>query len=270
MEPGAPYAAMAWGDTVRLWAFLSVLAAMMLWELAAPWRRAEMPQMIRWTNNLGLVVLDAAVVRLVFPVLAVGAAAWAGARGMGVLNAVPLPGWAAVAVAFVALDLAIWVQHRVFHAVPALWRLHRMHHADPEVDATTGLRFHPAEILLSMAIKMAAVVALGAPPLAVVMFEIALNATSIFSHANIVLPGWADRALGRIVVTPGMHRIHHSVRRDETDSNFGFNLSVWDRLFGTYRAQTAGALVTGQPAFRSARDQRIDRLLLQPLRKDCG
>jgi sterol desaturase/sphingolipid hydroxylase (fatty acid hydroxylase superfamily) len=168
------------------------------------------------------------------------------------------------------LDLLIYFQHRVFHAVPFLWRLHRVHHADPELDASSGLRFHPVEILLSMAIKMAAVVALGAPAEAVLVFEVLLNATSLFNHANLALPAWLDGALRLVLVTPDMHRVHHSEVREETDSDFGFCLSCWDRLFGTYRAEPAAGrlgMVIGVVEFRADQEQRLDRLLAQPFRE---
>lgn len=256
-------------DQVRLGVFLGVLAVMMLWELAAPLRRAEIPRVVRWTNNVALVVVDGLVVRLAFPVLAVGAAVWAEARGIGLLPALGWPGAVAILVTLVALDLAIWVQHRVFHAVPLLWRLHRMHHADLDFDATTGLRFHPVEVLISMAIKIAVVVALGAPPVAVLVFEVLLNATSVFNHGNVALPARIERIVRAAVVTPGMHRVHHSAIPEETNSNFGFNLSVWDRLFGTYRpAPRDGdlAMTIGLREFRDPAELRLDRMLLQPFR----
>jgi sterol desaturase/sphingolipid hydroxylase (fatty acid hydroxylase superfamily) len=258
-------------DSIRLIVFLGVLGGMAAWEVALPWRRAEVPRLIRWSNNLALVVVDAAVVRLVFPVTAVAVAVWAEAAGWGVLTLLGLPLWVEAVLAFVLLDLAIWAQHRVFHAVPVLWRLHRVHHADPEIDVTTGVRFHPAEIVLSMAIKLAVVVALGAPAVAVLLFEVVLNATALFSHSNITLPPAWQRRLGWVVVTPQMHRIHHSERREETDSNFGFNLPWWDWLFGTYRAEAAAGdagLRIGIGRFGAAADQRIDRLLVQPIRKE--
>ena len=252
---------------LRLAAFASVFATMALWELAAPWRERAIPLRLRWSGNLGLLAIDTLLVRLLFPVLAVGLAILAGERGWGLLNLVDLPGWAAFAIGLVALDLAIYLQHRLFHFVPWLWRLHRMHHADLELDVSTGLRFHPGEILLSMAIKLGVVAALGPPAAAVLVFEILLNATSMFNHANVRMPPVADRLLRWLVVTPDMHRIHHSVRRDETDSNFGFNLSWWDRLLGTYRARPADgpeAMTIGLERFRSRRDLRLDRLLIQP------
>ena len=255
--------------TLRLAVFLSVLAAMALWEVAAPRRRREIPRLLRWTNNLALVVLDTAVLRLAFPMLAVGLAILAEQRGWGLFNLLAVPGWLAFVASVVILDLAIYGQHVVFHAVPVLWRLHRMHHADLEFDVTTGLRFHPVEIVLSMAVKLAVVAALGPPALAVLVFEVLLNATALFSHSNVRLPAGLDRVLRWGIVTPDMHRVHHSIDRVETDSNYGFNLSVWDRLFRTYRAQPAkghDAMQIGIGQFRTRRDLWLDRMLLQPFR----
>ena len=255
--------------TLRLAVFLSVLAAMALWEVAAPRRRREIPRLLRWTNNLALVVLDTAVLRLAFPMLAVGLAILAEQRGWGLFNLLAVPGWLAFVASVVILDLAIYGQHVVFHAVPLLWRLHRMHHADLEFDVTTGLRFHPVEIVLSMAVKLAVVAALGPPALAVLVFEVLLNATALFSHSNVRLPAGLDRVLRWGIVTPDMHRVHHSIDRVETDSNYGFNLSVWDRLFRTYRAQPAkghDAMQIGIGQFRTRRDLWLDRMLLQPFR----
>jgi sterol desaturase/sphingolipid hydroxylase (fatty acid hydroxylase superfamily) len=220
---------------------------------------------------LALVVLDTVVVRLVFPFAGVGMAFLAQTRGWGLFNVVPLRAWLTVPAAVILLDLTIYGQHVAFHAVPVLWRLHRMHHADLEFDVTTGLRFHPGEILLSMVIKLAAVGALGAPPLAVLAFEVMLNATSMFNHGNVRLPRSLDGVLRLIVVTPEMHRVHHSIERRETDSNFGFNVTWWDRLFGTYRAQPSlghARMTLGIDRFRDPRELRLDRMLLQPLRGD--
>ncbi len=253
---------------IRLTVFLTVLTAMALWELSAPRRRLDIPRVIRWSNNIALVLLDTVLVRLLFPVLAVGAAVWAGQRGTGLFPMLGISGSAAVFAALLILDLAIWTQHRLFHAVPAFWRLHRMHHADLDFDVTTGLRFHPLEILLSMAIKIAVVVALGAPPVAVLIFEVILSATALFNHANIRLGDSADRWLRMVVVTPDMHRVHHSMVPEETNSNFGFNLPWWDRLFGTYRAQPRDGHVgmrIGLSRFRTPRDLWLDRMLAQPL-----
>ena len=254
---------------IRIAAFVTVLAAMAAWEVAAPRRRREIPRLLRWSNNLAVVVLDTALVRLSFPVLAVGLALVAEDRGWGLLNAVAAPYWLALVVAVLALDLAIYLQHVMFHAVPALWRLHRMHHADLEFDVTTGLRFHPIEILLSMGIKLAVVAALGPPALAVLTFEVLLNASSMFNHSNVRLPERVDRILRLLVVTPDMHRVHHSIRPEETNSNFGFNLPWWDRMLGTYRPQPAAGhdgMTIGIGQFRTRRDLWLDRMLLQPLR----
>lgn len=255
--------------TIRLFAFLGVLAAMALWEVGAPRRRRDIPRVIRWTNNLALVVLDTALLRLTFPILAVGLAAMAEERGWGLFNNIEAPVWVAIVVSMLLLDLAIYLQHVIFHAVPGLWRLHRMHHADLDFDATTGLRFHPVEILISMGIKLAVVAALGPPAVAVLLFEVILNATALFNHANIDLPRPVDRILRWIVVTPDMHRVHHSVDPRETNSNFGFNLPWWDRLLGTYVAQPAKGhkgMEIGIEQFRTRRDLWLDRMLVQPLR----
>ncbi|MFZ1468906.1 MAG: sterol desaturase family protein [Paracoccaceae bacterium] len=256
-------------EALRIGVALGMLAAMGLWELAAPQRRADMPRVLRWSNNLALVALDAAVVRLIFPLTLASFAAYAQTKGWGLLPLLGLPGWAVGLLAFLLLDLTIWAQHRVFHAIPVLWRLHRMHHADLDFDVTTGLRFHPVEIVLSTAIKLAVIAALGAPPLAVLSFEVVLNASSLFNHANIRLPAAIDRILRLIIVTPDMHRVHHSAIRAETDSNFGFNLPWWDRLFGTYRAQPAKGhqgMTIGLTSFRDERELWLDRLITQPLR----
>jgi sterol desaturase/sphingolipid hydroxylase (fatty acid hydroxylase superfamily) len=253
---------------IRLALFTGVLAVMAAWEVVAPRRRRSVARLVRWPGNLGVVALDTILVRLAFPVVAVGLAAAAERNDWGLLNVLDVPAWLAFVVALLALDLAIYLQHVMFHAVPALWRLHRMHHADFDLDATTGVRFHPLEILLSMAFKLALVAALGPPAVAVLVFEVLLNATSMFNHANVRLPQAVDRALRVLVVTPDMHRVHHSIHRDETDSNFGFNLPWWDRLLGTYRAQPRDGhetMTLGIPQFRSARDLRLDRMLLQPL-----
>jgi sterol desaturase/sphingolipid hydroxylase (fatty acid hydroxylase superfamily) len=258
---------------VRLGVFASVLVVMALAELAAPRRRPAIGRTTRWPGNLGIVVIDSLVVRLLFPVTAVGVAVLAGERGWGLFASLALPGWLAVLAAVVLLDLAIYLQHVLFHAVPALWRLHRMHHADLEFDTTTGIRFHPVEIALSMVLKLAVVAALGAPPLAVLLFEVVLNASSLFNHGNVRIPAALDRVLRWIVVTPDMHRVHHSVIPAETNSNFGFNLPWWDRLFGTYRAQPrAGhdAMTIGIEQFRDPGELRLDRMLLQPWRDDAG
>ena len=256
---------------IRLGAFAGILAAMAFWELLAPRRQQQFGRGLRWPGNLGIVALDTLLVRLVFPTAAVGMAILAETRGWGVFQALAVPAPLAVIAAVILLDLAIYLQHVLFHAVPALWRLHRMHHADLEFDATTGVRFHPIEILLSMGIKLGVVAALGTPAIAVLIFEVLLNATSLFNHGNVRLPSALDRVLRWIVVTPEMHRVHHSVVPRETNSNFGFNLPWWDRLFGTYRAEPEAGhegMTIGIAQFRDPGELRLDRMLTQPFRDD--
>ena len=259
--------------TIRLGFFLGVFAIMAGWEALLPRRARGVSRWIRWPSNLGIVAVNTLLLRVLIPTAAVGLALAGEARGWGLLNALALPYWLSVVLAVVLLDLAIYLQHVMFHAVPALWRLHRMHHADLDFDVTTGARFHPIEILLSMALKLGVVAALGAPALAVLVFEVLLNATAMFNHANARLPERLDRVLRWIVVTPDMHRVHHSVVPRETNSNFGFNLPWWDRLLGTYRAQPAAghtAMTIGLEQFRDQGDLRLDRMLVQPFRGEAG
>jgi sterol desaturase/sphingolipid hydroxylase (fatty acid hydroxylase superfamily) len=253
--------------TIRLSFFGGVLAVMMVWEALAPRRRRLVSRWARWPSNLGIVVLNTLLLRAVFPVAAVGLAALGEQRAWGLFNNIAVPGWIRIIAAVVLLDLAIYLQHVMFHAVPALWRLHRMHHADLDFDVTTGARFHPLEILLSMGLKLVVVAALGAPAVAVLIFEVALNATAMFNHGNVGLPPTIDRVLRWLVVTPDMHRVHHSSVVNETNSNFGFNLPWWDRLFGTYRAAPAAgheAMTIGLDSFRDPVQLRLDRMLVQP------
>ena len=254
---------------IRLGFFAGVFALMAGWELLAPRRGQAIGRGLRWPNNLGIVVLDTLLLRLVFPTAAVGFALLCAENGWGLLHTVAVPGWLAIAASVLVLDLAIYLQHVLFHAVPALWRLHRMHHADLEFDVTTGLRFHPVEIVLSMVIKFSVVAALGPPAVAVLIFEVLLNATSMFNHGNVRMPQGLDRVLRWFVVTPDMHRVHHSILPHETNSNFGFNLPWWDRLLGTYRAQPAlghQAMTIGIEQFRQRGDLWLHRLLVQPFR----
>lgn len=254
---------------IRLGAFAAVFAAMAVWEVMAPRRVPTVGRVWRWGNNLGVLVVDIIALRLVFPTAAVGVALFAESRGWGALYLLEVPFWLRVALAVLVLDFAIWAQHVMFHAVPALWRLHRMHHADLDFDLTTGLRFHPIEILLSMIIKAGVIVMVGAPALAVLVFEVLLNATSVFNHSNVRMPRTLDRALRWIVVTPDMHRVHHSWYPEETDSNFGFNLPWWDRLLGTYRDQPRDGhegMTIGINLFRDPAELRLDRMLTQPFR----
>ncbi|MGI9334694.1 MAG: sterol desaturase family protein [Gammaproteobacteria bacterium] len=242
---------------------------MAAWEVAAPRRERTFTRWLRWANNLGIAAIDTALVRLAFPIAAVGLAQLTVERGWGLLSVLETPAWLAFVVSLLALDLAIYLQHVMFHAVPALWRLHRMHHADLEFDVTTGVRFHPIEILISMGIKLAVIAVLGAPALAVLVFEVLLSSTAMFNHGNVRIAPALDRALRWLVVTPDMHRIHHSIHPDETNSNFGFNLPWWDRLLGTYRAQPRDGqdgMTIGIEQFRTARDLWLDRMLIQPWR----
>jgi sterol desaturase/sphingolipid hydroxylase (fatty acid hydroxylase superfamily) len=263
----------AYEPYIRLGAFGGVLTVMAIWELFGPRRKQAIRRGWRWPNNLGVVVVNTLLVRLVFPTTAVGLSLLAETRGWGLFNLMAFPAWVGVISSVVVLDLAIYLQHVLFHAVPSLWRLHRMHHADLEFDVSTGLRFHPIEILLSMVIKFTVVAGLGAPAVAVLIFEVLLNATSMFNHGNVRIPTGLDRTLRWIVVTPDMHRVHHSILSRETNSNFGFNLPWWDRLFGTYRAQPAAGhdgMTIGIEQFREPRELGLDRMLLQPFRGDVG
>ncbi|HEC13020.1 MAG TPA: sterol desaturase family protein [Acidiferrobacteraceae bacterium] len=228
---------MAYEKEIRLGFFFGVLGAMALWELIAPRRALTISKTLRWVNNLGLVVLNIIILRLIFPTAVVGMAVFAAEQGWGVLNYINIPFGLAVVASVVIMDFIIYLQHVMVHAVPILWRLHRVHHADPDFDVTTGARFHTLEIILSMLIKFATIAVLGPPVVAVVIFEVVLNANAMFNHGNVRLPLGLDRVLRWFMVTPDMHRVHHSVEDDEANSNFGFSLPWWDRLFGTYRNQ---------------------------------
>jgi sterol desaturase/sphingolipid hydroxylase (fatty acid hydroxylase superfamily) len=259
---------MAHEPAIRLGFFVGIFVLIALWELVAPQRALTASRAMRWASNLGLVMINTVLLRLMFPVAAVGMAAFSAANGWGLLNHFSVPFWLAVPLAVIAMDFVIWLQHVVVHAVPVLWRLHRVHHADPDYDLTTGARFHPIEIVLSMLIKIATIAVLGPPVLAVLIFEVLLNAAAMFNHGNIRISAGLDRVLRRVIVTPDMHRVHHSVEEDETNSNFGFNLPWWDRLFGTYREQArAGQLgmTIGIHGHTDPREvARLDGMLLMP------
>ena len=227
----------AYEAAIRMSFFLGVFALMAFWEVLSPRRRPVLSKMLRWGNNLGLVIFNSILLRFIFPAAAVGVAALASEQGWGLLNYYPLPLWLSLAISLLVMDFVIYLQHILMHAVPILWRLHRVHHADLDYDVTTGARFHPIEIILSMLIKFVTIVALGPTIVAVVIFEIVLNAMAMFNHANVRLPLRMDHVLRQLIVTPDMHRVHHSVDYDEANSNFGFNLAFWDRWFGTYRDQ---------------------------------
>lgn len=254
-------------QAIRLAFFFSTLVAVAVWEIIAPRRTLTDSKRRRWFVNLSMVVIDTAVVRFLLPVLPVGLALLAQERSWGVLNNVILPDWIKVAIAVVALDFAIYLQHVLFHFLPVLWRLHRMHHTDLDIDVTTGNRFHPIEIVISVGIKLAAVALIGPPVIAVVVFEVVLNATSQFNHGNIRMHESMDRWLRLVVVTPDMHRVHHSVIPRETNSNFGFNLPWWDRLCGTYRPQPEQGhtgMDIGLKEFRDSTSLTLPKLLLLP------
>jgi len=239
---------------LRFGLFACAFAALAAWEIIAPRRTLSIAKLTRWPANLGILIMNAVMIRTVAPAAAVGIAVFAQERGIGLLHAVEWPQLLEIILAMVALDLAIYLQHVMFHAVPLLWRLHRVHHADLDFDVTTGTRFHPIEMLVSLAIKAAAIFLVGASAFAVLIFELALNLTSMFSHSNVRMPGMADAVLRGFIVTPDMHRVHHSVYGDETDSNFGFNLPWWDHIFGTYRGQPRSGheqMTIGIPSFRS-------------------
>ena len=238
---------------LRLASFACVFMALAAWETLAPRRALSMPKGKRWPANLGILILDTAIVRAIAPAAAVGIAVVAQERSIGLLHAVDWPQPLEFVLALLALDLAIYLQHVMFHAVPLLWRLHRVHHADLDIDVTTGTRFHPIEILLSLAIKAAVIFIIGAPVVAVLVFEIALNLTSMFNHSNVRIPTAVDGVLRYFLVTPDMHRVHHAIHRDEMDRNFGFNLPWWDHMFGTYRGQPRSGheqMTIGIPSFR--------------------
>jgi len=254
---------------IRISVFVGVLLTMVILETLLPRRSRGLTRTQRWPANLGIVVVDTLIARLVIPFPPVAVALWAEETHTGLLNNLEVPLIPVVFGCVVFLDLAIYVQHVIFHKIPILWRLHRMHHADTDIDVTTGIRFHPIEIILSLLIKIALVWALGIPAVAVILFEVILNASAMFNHANMRLPLPIDRALRRLIVTPDMHRVHHSWHRDETDSNYGFSLSIWDRLFKTYRDQPRDGhddMIIGLHDYRELKDHSLPGLLMIPFR----
>lgn len=261
-------------NALRLASFLAVFVVMALIELAWPKRAPVASKGRRWLTNLGIAGVDGLMLRLMamlaVPVAAVAAAFYAQTHGIGLLNQLAWPEWLKVTLALLVLDLAIWAQHLVSHKVPLFWRLHQVHHADRDIDVTTAVRFHPVEIALSMLWKIVVVVPLGAWPLSVFLFEVILNACAMFNHANIALPAWLDRILRSVIVTPDMHRVHHSVLWREHDSNYGFNLSLWDRLFRTYVAQPEAGhagMTIGLDPYQSAAPTRFGWSLALPFRQ---
>ena len=261
-------------DLLRFAVFAGVFLVMAAVEFFWPKRKLIASKRRRWLTNIGISVTAGVLIRLmataIVPIAAVAVAFYAEDHQIGLLNHAPWPAWVKVAVSLVLLDLAIWAQHLASHKIPVLWRLHKVHHADRDIDVTTAVRFHPIEIGLSMLWKIVVVLVLGAPPLAVFLFEVILNACAMFNHANVALPGWADAILRLVVVTPDMHRVHHSVRRREHDSNYGFNLSLWDRLFRTYTAQPEGGhqgMTIGLNTYQNEEPSKLGWSLLLPFRR---
>ncbi|MBX7539698.1 sterol desaturase family protein [Qipengyuania sphaerica] len=255
-------------DTAEIAAFSAMAAVFALFaviEIAAPARKA--PRGHRWLTNLALFAIDTLAVRLLIPLLMVGAAALAADRGWGLLNLVGLPHWTEILLAIVALDLTLYVQHWATHRVQLLWRLHKVHHSDPAFDVTTAARFHPVEIALSMLYKMAVVAALGLPVWGVFLFELVFNIATLFTHANFALPKSLEKPVRALIVTPDMHRIHHSAIQRETDSNYGTLLSGWDRLFGTYTQDAEGNLTIGLEEYQDTRPYKLGWSLLLPFHK---
>ncbi|MGE4069977.1 MAG: sterol desaturase family protein [Lysobacterales bacterium] len=265
---GAGSALMAHEAAWRIGIFVGVFAVLALWQSWRPYRGVR-ARGLRWGRHLIIALLGSLLVRLLFPLAAVAVGAWAEGASFGLLQQLPLPTWLVIVSSIVLLDLAIYWQHRIFHWLPPLWRLHRMHHSDTQFDVSTAIRFHPLEIVLSMLIKMGVVALIGAPAVAVILFEIVLNATAMFNHSDVHLPARLDARLRWGLVTPDMHRIHHSTERVETDSNFGFCLPWWDRLFGSYRPEALvdqAEMTIGLTEFRADREQSLAAQLLQPLR----
>jgi len=258
---------------LRLSAFFGIFAIMALWELKSPRRPLRSAKRFRWFNNLGITFFNTLLLRLLFPTAAIGVALYASQQQWGIFHQVNLPLWIEVILAVIVLDLCIYLQHRLFHRVPMLWRLHMMHHSDVDLDVTSGARFHPIEIVLSMLIKMALICLFGPAIIAVLIFEIILNAVAMFNHSNVYIPVQVDRVLRRFIVTPDMHRVHHSIINQETNSNYGFNLPWWDRLFDTYRAQPAQGhdqMIIGLQQFQQPQAQSLKWMLRLPFKGRGG
>jgi len=252
---------------IRLSIFLGVLITMAALEALFPARDRVQGRGRRWSTNFGLVVIDTLTIRILFPMIAVGAAIWSQTQGWGVLNFGSIPIWVKVFLAVIILDMMIYWQHVAFHHIPILWRLHKVHHADRDLDASSGLRFHPIEIIISMIYKMVIVVMLGAPVLAVVIFEIVLNACAVFNHANVRLPHWIERPLRQVMVTPALHRIHHSVKQYETNTNYGFSVIWWDKIFKSYTDAPEGTLTLGLSEYQTDAPSSLMWSLTAPFRR---
>lgn len=258
---------LAYEPFIRLGVFAGVLALMAALEALLPRRARRLDRLVRWPGNFAIVLIDTFAVRLLFPVAAVGFALLMAERQTGLFNQIETHTGLAAVASMLLLDLTIYAQHIVFHRIPFLWRFHRMHHTDLDLDVTSGTRFHPVEILFSLLIKFAVIALLGPPAVAVLLFEVLLNAGAMFNHANLRIPPAMDSILRSLIVTPDMHRVHHSIAPAETNANFGFNLSCWDRIFGTYIAQPQAGherMIIGLPDLQDQKVQRIDNMLVQP------
>jgi len=255
-------------SVIRLGFFVGAFALLAVWEWLAPRRTLQTSKPIRWANNVALAALNIFMVRVLFPLAAVGLAVFVNERGTGLLNMFAVPYALAIVASLAAFDLAVYLIHLAFHTAPVLWRMHRVHHTDVDVDVATGVRFHPVQMVLSTLVKFAVILVLGPPVLAVVLFETVFHALLLFNHTNVRISPAVDRVLRWFIVTPDMHRVHHSVHLSEANSNFGFALPWWDRLFGTYRAEPAGGhkrMALGTELFRAPQDCRLDRMLLNPV-----
>jgi sterol desaturase/sphingolipid hydroxylase (fatty acid hydroxylase superfamily) len=258
-------------NSIRLVAFVGVFVVMAMLEFASPRKQRTEPRVTRWITNFGLVVVDAMVLRAVFPILAVGVAVWAQRKGYGLFAILDWAIWLEITLTVIVLDFAIYWQHVASHKLPLLWRVHRVHHADRDLDASSGLRFHPVEIALSMIYKFAVIILLGAPPLGVFVFEVLLNGSAMFNHANFRLPLALDRVLRMFIVTPDMHRVHHSILRREADTNYGFALSIWDRMFGSYTEQPENGhdgMTLGLAEQQTSRPSQLIWCLTFPFRRE--
>jgi sterol desaturase/sphingolipid hydroxylase (fatty acid hydroxylase superfamily) len=258
-------------NSIRLVAFVGVFVVMAMLEFASPRKQRTEPRVTRWITNFGLVVVDAMVLRAVFPILAVGVAVWAQRKGYGLFAMLDWSIWLEITLTVIVLDFAIYWQHVASHKLPLLWRVHRVHHADRDLDASSGLRFHPVEIALSMIYKFAVIILLGAPPLGVFVFEVLLNGSAMFNHANFRLPLALDRLLRMFIVTPDMHRVHHSILRREADTNYGFALSIWDRMFGSYTEQPENGhdgMTLGLAEQQTSRPSQLIWCLTFPFRRE--
>ncbi|KPA18102.1 sterol desaturase [Candidatus Magnetomorum sp. HK-1] len=252
---------------IRMTFFLGMFFFIALWEMFAPRRVLNASKVVRWYSNMGLIFFNSLILRWIFPVMAVGMALIAHERKWGLFNNYELPDYVAIVISIVLLDFIIYLQHAMFHAIPLLWRLHRMHHTDLDLDVSSGIRFHPIEIVLSMCIKLSVIVVIGPPVVSVLLFEIILNAAAMFNHGNIRIPLQIDKILRWFIVTPDMHRVHHSIIIKEGNSNFGFNLPWWDYIFGTYQSQPEKGhlgMTIGIKQFRSPEDLHLHRLMIQP------